>query len=571
MGPGGRQYGTHTIPESALIGKATKYLLIIETGGSASTPGRVMRFASERLTIVDRTGEEFDFRPGLSIPELTLGEGDVSVGIVLDGSPEDSGWIRLFASGTDLEGARGLLLQWTEGLAILERARVLVSGVLTGPAYGDPKSPDRLEISLESIPLDTKVQIVDPDAVVEAGETWPVQTPFNNYNNWATGTDENLPRAEGLPYPLVLGRPRWTPGLIVERRNNNEGTLLISADHVRATTVTIWDRTDKIRGSASVSLGFDRNKFRVSTVDPADVPGMVVDNSHEYVVDWTDTEGGIPNIERTGDNRGGGEIILWALLGMQGENRFFRVDVGRCQAARQILDGYKFDTYIQNGDYMSWLRSEILPFLPVELVEGPGGWYPLVWRWGAVLRDAVARLVVRGTKPDGTYADGNCVRMGAVLRSHTYQGVRNRFVLSYRARDYPRPATKRAVLGPRTDARSAYVCRRSRARFGGIKTWTGRAQAIDDTATARSAIEWRALRDALPRDIVGLQMPLAIGGHLERGDVVSFADETGPHPIGTEASPRVGLIRSLRMVDTDLFLGVDLLQTGPITGTDRDP
>jgi hypothetical protein len=73
---------------------------------------------------------------------------------------------------------------------------------------------------------------------------------------------------------------------------------------------------------------------------------------------------------------GAGDVLAWA-LGKSG----LPVDWRRTRAAaRQIpwpLDGY----WSGACSPWEWVRSNLLPYLPVSIRIGPDGLYPVVWRW----------------------------------------------------------------------------------------------------------------------------------------------------------------------------------------------
>ena len=75
--------------------------------------------------------------------------------------------------------------------------------------------------------------------------------------------------------------------------------------------------------------------------------------------------------------RGAGEVLV-QLIQWSGRP----VDLGRWAAAEPLLERYRLDFVIDaEVDVWEFIRTHILPILPLSIVSGPNGIAPVVWRY----------------------------------------------------------------------------------------------------------------------------------------------------------------------------------------------
>jgi len=207
------------------------------------------------------------------------------------------------------------------------------------------------------------------------------------------------------------------------------------------------------------------------------------------------------------------------------------VDHARFASAAERLNQYKIDAFIDaRVNPWEWLNSNVLPLLPVSLVSGPAGVYPVVWRLDA--RPDHAEIIIDAD------ADASVSRASGV-RCDT-GGIVNRFTLRY-AYDLMKGkycATARVSPGPLTsdDLASTVdivhpLCSRSQATY---RTAVGRplvaeqeitSTVIYDNATALAVLAWMPAAYAMARETVTYSVPATTYGHrVEVGSVALLTD-----------------------------------------------
>ena len=186
---------------------------------------------------------------------------------------------------------------------------------------------------------------------------------------------------DGRGYPLPIGRPgvyqdvdgstlycSATPCIPVAT-----DTLLVAAARVASTTLTVYSELDDDQESFSITYGLDSDGQTVAKVDLSAAATIIYDAAGTYWARWP--SGGIAT--STGEPlESAGEIISWAL-----RHSGLDVDAGALEAIRAPLDAYLLGGFVdQSVSPWAWLTQEILPLLPVRLLQGPRGIRPVLWR-----------------------------------------------------------------------------------------------------------------------------------------------------------------------------------------------
>jgi hypothetical protein len=246
-------------------------------------------------------------------------------------------------------------------------------------------------------------------------------------------------------------------------------------------------------------------------------------------VTW-DNGGGLTGAD--GTTMRAGELMQYAL-----QETPVRVDYQSMLTARPVLDQYQIDTYLDERVSLSeWLLQSVLEVLPISMVNGPRGVYPLVWQWTATANDATWTI--------DTEIDTDVTRLSRV----SYEGsadVANTGSLAYRVN----PQNDRYESWLLYDGNVEYptgiwtddVLRASYGKFGRriARYETG---LISEDLTAARVLAWKTRRYAMPSRRVVYAMPPHYG-NIRRGDVVSLTDADAGF------SKDVALVESIRWTE----------------------
>jgi hypothetical protein len=249
--------------------------------------------------------------------------------------------------------------------------------------------------------------------------------------------------------------------------------------------------------------------------------------------------------------RGAGDVLAY-FLGLT----TIAVDWGRLAAAIPLLTSYQLDGCVtERVDVWTLLKEEILPLLPVSIVSGPLGIYPVVWRWEAKASDAVLAL--------DADTDASIARVGRV--AYDSQDRANRlsleYQLSYRTGNYQTSLTYGSDADAALDSSvTAHpLCTWSQGRTGRVVERSLTSAWVYDDSTAYAILEWQAAAYALPSRTVTYQVPEVEFAHVERGMVAVLTDS------GIYADGAVCLVREVTTDGTGyLTLTLHLLDS-PLT------
>lgn len=520
-------------PRAAIIGQTSSVLLDLDLRGT------VLRFttAPAELTVTDRLGVSYVYAPGLQVGDISreLGAPLEQIGITIS-REANPGWAKLRARGYRL-GMGSATLRQHYGSQTLEQAEVLIRGSLTAPSYGD-----------EYEPFSAGVERRLRDGGMIPGEqhriddtTWPVQAP-----------DYVIDEASvGQVYPIPIGYPGrveggdvdapTTPAFLVEWGVGVAGRLtsqaIIALGEVDADYVTLHNishpphdgtglEDPSVPGpfTRPVVTGVDLLGEVVSTIDWNDVTLPMAKRETDYRIAW-DQGGGVLNRERTGPLRGAGEVIRWLLE----EWTTLRVDSGRMEAQRELLDAYKLDFCIASRcNVWDLVRSRIAPLLPVDWRESENGGYFQARKLDADRTQVTAVLIAT---PNDEAA--NCVRTSALQSAG--DRIFNRVTVLYapggQQGAYLRSVTVDAEAST-TDPRiqGSMLAKVSQTLLktyddDGIRDLQISADLVFDESTARRIARDAILQYAVPRESVSVQGGTELD-YLDLGDVVSLTDSS---------------------------------------------
>lgn len=526
---------------------------------TVTTPARVIRVASEPVEIIDTDGSVLVYVAGLDGVTVSLalswlssgGPLSVPVQCVL---PFDLALDE--ARGHHVAGCPAEIALWDADETGDYSARVVLAlGTVTGPEYGEIDEP--VSFSVEAAASESMIEVPTATQQID-GWTLANSTAVENL------ATEDL----GLVYPRVYGSPgridatHWvTGGQAVWAMHQGDGAI----NYLRLVLAGQW-----LTGSDYAWLSGDADisghRFRVyNTRDGRGQPVCIVTEG----VDWTPTDlidGGSavsafstdadgyyyglncqiqanpadnnPNLPAAlyqpvtittpgSETTPVSSAVFFALRGPGASDGLTgyspaavdvcidllaqtgaRIDYGRWQAAARLLTGYRFDCVIDaRAKAAAWLAANVYPLLPISVEDGPGGLYPVVWRYDARAEDATARL--------DADADPGISRAGAI-KEDTGQ-IANAFSLQYRYSVRTGTYTETVTR----DASTCPYCAASERRWGRVERALTTV-VVYDAPTAANSLAWMARAfTSSPKRIPYL---VPSGYRLTRGRVVLLTD-----------------------------------------------
>ena len=373
-------------------------------------PTGVVRFATQTIDVVD--GSLSYHYPGTSDPMMYAEKADLFDGIPSPAEMGIAGMVDLDLPAMYLAGHRFAYL-----VAEVSQVRVKVrpNGLDVVDAYGD-----RCRL------LTGRTRTPQWGRATSDGHTWFAADVVNEW--FASSavipayglavsdvTWPGKPRAavdEGVTYPIVIGYPgrdeasdfplAAAPVCWLSRQYAQFQLIAASLGVVSASTMTLArtfaDPTGEVVTLATVYEPYGGGG--------AIVPSTAQDGTLLTVVDYYTQGYGFgggsdlgatyyPTTEDESDvyvsfTTAGGGGILWRgqllrsagdVLGWALEQSGYRVDWGMFAIAQPWLNAYKIDTIISARVKASdWIQQQLIPLLPVSMMTGPDGIYPLVWR-----------------------------------------------------------------------------------------------------------------------------------------------------------------------------------------------
>ena len=277
----------------------------------------------------------------------------------------------------------------------------LFTGKIVDPVYGYPRmDPGYVEFSIEnevSFSDQSLLRRIVGDAVFlsatqfsqEAYRVGPLSPPVD-----PDGITEVIKPHLGKCSPAVIGKPGTireeigssygfpsTPAYQIANQTSpsNIGWYVIAGHPVAASTVDIYDNQGNVDSNRAVlsqvgSKGQVYSFIQVTTPSNLDQT-YTINNDLEYWIRWDDG-GGLLSPYTSGEAlEGGGDLLVYLLDSIQ-------VDFDRqaFSSVRTLLNQYKFAGYINDPQMKCYefLQRYIVAFLPVSLVAGSSGLYPVI-------------------------------------------------------------------------------------------------------------------------------------------------------------------------------------------------
>jgi hypothetical protein len=130
---------------------------------------------------------------------------------------------------------------------------------------------------------------------------------------------------------------------------------------------------------ALATAAIDNNHFSIgsttiTTPGNQGQVGRLRDVDFYIYVEWGDSAGGLLNPFGAGALEGGGDVCRWAL-----QASGLLVDYSSWDAIAPVLNGYVFAGCINEPvKPVEWLESEIVPYLPIDIINGGAGLRPVL-------------------------------------------------------------------------------------------------------------------------------------------------------------------------------------------------
>jgi len=445
------------------------------------------------VTLTDRaTGEARTYVPGVRIESdvLTFALSFLSA----DTGPRSVSFTVLGTGGGTVQGLASVSILDGESLYYSD-AKTIAEGELSEIVADE----HYWSATVTDDPMRVSGFLLDDRAVVDTS-SWP-RTDAERIADGDVafvGTSPGIdPRAAGAQYPLPIGFPGLrtagdyaggiygtnsigSPGILCEL-----GTVLVAADQtiliadgvVDAATVrriSFDSSNEPYAEDLDVEVAHDRRGRAVSVVKPST---NIIADSEQWIA-WQG--GGISDPYGVGVLRRVDHVIRWA-LDRSGE----RID-WQSMSPLAALSGMQIDTVITGQvDALDWLRSQVLPLLPVSVTEGPDGLY--VWPW----------VIVDDRDPVTTITTGENAQRPEPWRRET-PGAMTRCTVSYAHDARSGLATRRwttagayRTTDDRTEVGLDLYARRMHAIFGERIGSPVEAEVICDPATAQLVARWK--------------------------------------------------------------------------------
>ena len=211
-----------------------------------------------------------------------------------------------------------------------------------------------------------------------------------------------------------------------------------------------------------------------------------------------------------------GELLAWLL-----RRSTVPVDYSRAASAIEPLSWCRVSGSIEEQcTPLDWIRAHILPILPIALVSGPRGLYPLITRWEASARDAVTDLdvdrdlleLVGGVTVSGSPASELSIDYARDVAAGTYHG-----------RESLTGVSSPLAWSTTTATASNVYTRASFQRHGRRSAPTLQSDIIVDRVVAQRVLAWKSAALWTRHRQVAYTGPREVLGWLQPGDVVTLS------------------------------------------------
>ena len=512
--------------------------------------GTTFRFSSITMNLSDTSGKSYPYIGGLedvsilqrmgSVGKISTQEDSVSIaitfpnrniakeiynGMILDGNTVQVGFV---------------LIRGGQIVQSFEERQILYKGLITEPVYGYPESPaGYVEFSIENKAIYTE----EPLLRTILGENLYIEdvsmTPNANI-----GQTPPFPVSDNIVNVADIHRGKVIPWVFGElggilRENNTETNIPISPAYVvaydstgpkpcyyviaghatNATQVKLYNNLgEETTEAVSTFINVDNRTFSYVDIDGTShswTNSVAANNDRQVWVEWTN---GAPYLNpfEDGDLKGGGDICLMLLQEITDS-----VDVQAWLALRPILNQYEFGGYVNDDEItiFEWLQKNIIPYLPISIVNGPKGLKPIL----DLFLDG-ADLAPRTKVTTGA----EFFRAGPIVPLNSSEDIINVINIRYAVNGVTNTPTARMMVSnfiPPTPALGfalSPISKISRARHG-IKRRAIKLDYCYDWKTANKIAQNIIVTNGLI--VQSIQYSVALHyGYLEIGDIIEITD-----------------------------------------------
>lgn len=317
------------------------------------------------------------------------------------------GWVALASPKNEAGQLEAVLYVLLDGDDWADRVTV-IKGTIDGMEHGLPEEPVSMTIAQNSYDDPS----VFPPPIKVTGWAFPKFV----YTGTNFGHDDAV---TGQQYPFVFGSPgaykpeAWwgfddnagvpaTPALPIEIDLDTEadagaqGDLLVCGHEVYDTTPgSVGRGSVHITSSGWPNDGYAFSYFETILLHRADAKGRgytyasapAIRKGDQFYVSWTGATG-LPNYTGTGPLTGAGDIISYLL-----EHSTVPVDRLQTRESLAQVNGYAFDFYCnEERGPLDVIRDDLLPFIPLTMIQTTEGVAFIFWKWDATSLDAVAHI-----------------------------------------------------------------------------------------------------------------------------------------------------------------------------------
>jgi hypothetical protein len=278
-------------------------------------------------------------------------------------------------SGNTIEGSQAELSYILEDIHTnYEERIILAQGFISQPVYGHPEQPiEYVECSLESknvINSTSLLNSINPRYTVNPD----VDTdPSLNYDQLTEGKILGIALGK---FTFIDGYEIYTiPAYYYGRTASLQNLFALYCHLSVSTQVKVSDGKgniliDSIRFKTK---NLESRFFTYASVADPNPNTLVAPYENEEVEYWAFIREGLPNPLGPGVLEGAGDVCIWAL-----SSTGISIDFDAWYNIRNYLNEYKIAGYLQDPDItgLEWLQQEILPYLPIEIVQGNSGLSP---------------------------------------------------------------------------------------------------------------------------------------------------------------------------------------------------
>ena len=368
-----------------LLGSDIVFLMEIDWNGS------LFKFSTMPIDVETDGGEVISFQGAIDDPSFRLESSILGFNAESNSIPMEVYFDNINVSQQIFQGnildestveVSYILIQDFQPVQVYEQRVVMMKGKIKQSVFGHIDQPvGYVAFSIENETDDQIIQIVSPEKKI----------------SYETFGDPHDSTAIGKVYPFIIGSPGnqipqttstggifntdiyCTPAYLNNEQNSVGGVfeLMVAGHPVQAASVEVVDFAHNTQ-SINISQSFDLlgNEISVLTVTTA-IEGNQSTSENAgnpyYWIRWTNG-GGFPNPFGDGPLEKAGDLLLYLLMLTKAN-----IDFPSFDAIREYLNVFKFTGYINTDiTVQQFIQSNMIPFLPLEIVNGPNGLRPII-------------------------------------------------------------------------------------------------------------------------------------------------------------------------------------------------